>query len=145
MKEPKGCRARRRRQKPGRPEAMEGRPLPCLPPASHSLRALFEALPRRSPAPRLCRPILAGRSPAPFRQNCQKRDRGQALNIKITSKGLRPAGLFRSVLRRASVKMGRNISKLICLANSSKGSLKRLNAASLLLSSKKEVWYDFIQ
>ena len=58
----------------GRPEAMEGRPLPCLPPASHSLRALFEALPRRSPAPRLCRPILAGRSPAPFRQNCQNQD-----------------------------------------------------------------------
>ena len=89
--------------------------------------------------------FLRGIAPPPFRQNCQKRDRGQALNIKITSKGLRPAGLFRSVLRRASVKMGRNISKLICLANSSKGSLKRLNATSLLLSSKKEVWYDFIQ
>ncbi len=54
------------------PKAAEGRPLPCLPPASHSLRALFEALPRRSPAPRLCRPILAGRSPAPLQTKLSK-------------------------------------------------------------------------
>jgi hypothetical protein len=33
----------------------------------------------------------------------------------------------------------------MCLDNSSKGSLKRLNAASLLLSSKKEVWNVFMQ
>ena len=61
MKKPKGCRAWRRSRRAGRPEAamaLEGRPLPCSPPASHSLRALFEALPRRSPAPRLCRHIL---------------------------------------------------------------------------------------
>ena len=51
---------------------MEGRPLPCLPPASHSLRALFEALPRRSPAPRLCRPILAGTSPRPLQTKVSK-------------------------------------------------------------------------
>ena len=69
----------------------------------------------------------------------------KALNIKITSKGLRPAGLFRSDLRRASVKMGRNMLKSMCLDNSSKGSLKRLNAASLLLSLKKEVWNVFMQ
>jgi hypothetical protein len=57
---------------------------------------------------------------------------------------LAPAGLFRSALRKASVKTGRNISKSIRLPNSSSGSFKRLNAARRWLSSKKETWYDFI-
>jgi hypothetical protein len=60
----KGCRGRRRSWSPGSPERMEGRPLPCSPPASQSLRAIFDVLPWRTPAPRLCRPIFVRRSPA---------------------------------------------------------------------------------
>ena len=61
-----GLRGFERRSRAALVIKLEGRPLPCSPPASHSLRALFEALPRLSPAPRLCRPTSAGRSPAPI-------------------------------------------------------------------------------
>jgi hypothetical protein len=47
---------------------MEGRPLPCSPPASQSLRAIFDVLPRRTPAPRLWRPICVWRSRTPVRR-----------------------------------------------------------------------------
>ena len=41
----------------------EGRPLPCTLPSSQALRAIFDGLPRRSPAPRFCRPIPAAKPP----------------------------------------------------------------------------------